>query len=95
MVYEKISISLPRELAEQVEEHADQTDKPRSQIVQEALQRYFEAQDGDETLWESKIQETLNWIKSKLEEVLGSESPSDTDETSKEEDDDWDDDWLR
>lgn len=92
MTTEKLSISLPPELIEQVESFADDNDVSKSHVVKEALKNYLsepeEGEDGEEIeeeeepgVWESRIEKGIEDIKNALKQLL------EVKEEEKEEDD--------
>lgn len=68
MTTDKLSVSMPPSLKEQVETYAKENHVSESYVVREALKQYLsEPEEGD--LWESRIEEKLNEIFTKTDLV--------------------------
>jgi len=92
---EKISVSLPRDLAAKAEEYADENDLKRSQVVQKALELLLEPKTED-VIWEERVEKDIESTKtglkkigSRLRSFLESLEEEEEQEPEEQDEDDW------
>jgi len=70
-VSERISISLPRDLAEKIEEYAEEHGMKTSHVVQEGMKGFLEPEaeepeEPEEAVWEKRIEKAINKVGSEV-----------------------------
>lgn len=100
----KVSISLPSNLVDRIEDFAEDKNLKRSQVIRKGMEQFFE-EAGEPDLWENETSEKLKQIDAKQDTILRTlekgvseflgKSKKEEEKESKIEVDEWDDtlDW--